>query len=193
MATQQTTLRLGPADAGRLVSSEDFAGAEFVEPWKYGREGGRLIVLAPSGAGHVLANNPWRDHLGAYRLVRPDVVYTVTSEAWIRVDGGTDRIADIGVYLILDRIVPEIPDRVADLVYEIVSPGKAATERDYTIKKAEYRRLGVEEYVIVVRFRRRVTVCVASPDGHIERTLTIADSYESPLLPGLVIPLGEVL
>ena len=54
-------------DEGRLVSSEEFAEADFDEPWKYEREDGRLIVLAPSGEGHLDATIPWRDELIVYR------------------------------------------------------------------------------------------------------------------------------
>ena len=100
MATTRTNLRLGKRDEGRLVSSEDFAEAEFDEPWKYEREDGRLIVMAPAGEEHSDIAEDWRDWLGAYRLIHRDVVHRVASESWVRVDGGTDRIGDIAVYLV---------------------------------------------------------------------------------------------
>jgi len=192
MSTQKTILHLGKADAGRLVSSEEFAEATYDEPWKYERERGRLIVLAPSGGGHSSVSEPWRDHLGAYRLARRDVVYRVASEAWVRVDDGTDRIGDIGVYLAREGDVAEPPDRVPDLMFEIVSPGKAARQRDCVKKRAEYHRLGVRGYVIIDRFGRIVTVLTHTPRGYAERVLTAGETYESPLLPGLAIPLSEV-
>jgi len=192
MSTQKTILHLGRADAGRLVSSEEFAEATYDEPCKYERERGRLIVLAPSGGGHSGVSEPWRDHLGAYRLAHRDVVHRVASEAWVRVDDGTDRIGDIGVYLVRAGDTSDIPERVPDLIFEIVSPGKAASQRDYVKKRAEYHRIGVREYVIIDRFRRTVTILTHNPDGYAERVLTAGETYESPLLPGLAIPLSEV-
>ncbi len=193
MATQRTILQLGRADAGRAVAADEFAEAAFEEPWRYEREGGRLIVLTPSGEGHSSVSEPWRDHLGAYRLARPDVVQKVVSEAWIRVDEGTDRVGDIGVYLVPGGPVAPIPDRVPELIFEVVSPDKASRERDYVAKRAEYFRLGVREYVIIDRFRRLVTVLAHAPGGYGERALGVGETYESPLLPGLAIPLSEVL
>ncbi len=192
MATHRTILQLGRRDDGRAISSEEFAEAEFDEPWKYEREDGRLVVLAPSGEDHVGISEPWRDRLGAYRLAHPEVVQRVVSEAWLRVDDGTDRIGDIGVYLVPGGAVPRIPDRVPEMMFEVVSPDRASRDRDYVGKRADYHRLGVREYVIIDRFRRTVTILSFAPEGYEERILSVGDSYESPLLPGLMIPLSEV-
>ena len=194
MATHSAPARLflGSKDSGRYISSREFAEADYEEPWKYEREDGRLVVLAPSGEGHSSVSEPWRDWLGAYRLNHRDVVQHVMSEAWVRVDGATERIGDIGVYLVPDGPVTPRPDRVPDLMFEVISPGKAARDRVYVRKRAEYYRLGVREYVIIDRFRRTVTVLSFAPDGYEERILSVGDDYTSPLLPGLVIPLSEV-
>jgi Uma2 family endonuclease len=192
MSTDRTILRLGQQDDGRSVSSEEFAEADFDEPWRYEREDGRLIVMAPAGEGHSSVSEPWRDWLGAYRLDHREIVEIVVSEAWVRVDGGNDRIGDIAVYLVREVSTPKRPDRVPQIIFEIVSPGKRSHKRDYTRKKTEYYRLGVIEYVIIDRFQEIVTVLSFHPEGYQERILTIADHYESPLLPGLSIPLSDV-
>jgi Uma2 family endonuclease len=192
MATTQPILRLGKSDEGRLVSSDEFAEAEFDEPWKYEREDERLIVMAPSGGGHIDAGEPWRDDLVVYKLAHRDVVQKVVSEAWLRVNDGTDRIGDIGVYFQPTGPVPEIPDRVPDMMFEIVSPDKASRDRDYVRKRGEYHALGVREYVIIDRFQKIVTVLTFAPDGYDERILTVGETYESPLLPGFSIRLSDV-
>jgi Uma2 family endonuclease len=192
MATTQPILRLGKTDEGRLVSSDEFAEAEFDEPWKYEREDGKLIVLAPSGEGHLYATVPWRDDLIFYRRDRPDIVQLIATEAWIRVNDGTDRIGDIGVYFQPTGPVPKIPDRVPDMMFEIVSPDKVSRDRDYVRKRAEYHALGVREYVIIDRFQKTVTVLTFAPDGYDERILTIGETYVSPLLPGFSIRLSDV-
>ncbi len=192
MATHRPILQLGKQDEGRLVSSDEFAEAEFDEPWKYEREDGRLIVMAPSGEGHLDATIPWRDDLIFYQRDHPGIVQKIATEAWIRVNDGTDRIGDIGVYLQPTGPVPKIPDRVPDMMFEIVSPDKVSRDRDYIRKRAEYHGLGVREYVIIDRFQRIVTVLTLAPNGYDERILTIGESYESPLLPGFSIRLSEV-
>ena len=192
MATHRPILQLGKQDDGRLVSSEEFAEADFDEPWRYEREDGRLVVMAPSGEGHSDVSDSWRDWLGAYRLTHPEIVQRVVSEAWVRVNGGTDRIGDIGVYLVAEGPVPRRPDRVPDLIFEVVSPDKVSRERDYVRKRAEYHRFGVKEYVIIDRFQQIVTVLSYAPIGYDERILNVDETYESPLLPGLMIPLTEV-
>lgn len=189
---QDHILRLGKADEGRYVSSEEFADAEYDEPWRYERIDGRLVVMAPAGAGHTDISEPWRDRLGAYRLQHPEVVDKVISEAWVRVDDGTDRIGDIGVYLKTEETRPRHPDRVPELMFEIVSPGRVSRERDYVRKRADYHRLGVREYVVIDRRERTVTIFRWHPDGYEETVLTGDMVYTSPLLPGLEIPLAEI-
>ncbi len=194
MATvPKTVLRLGPDDDGRILSAEEFAGADYDEPWKYERERWGLIVMPPDGPGHDDSSEPIRDRLGAYRIAHPDIVEKVVSEAWVRVDDGTDRIGDIGIYLVGPRSAIERPDRVPELMYEIVSLDRQSRERDYVKKRREYRALGVREYVIIDRMRHRATVHTAGPSGSRKRVLRPDDVYETPLLPGLAIPLREIL
>ena len=187
MATREapTKLTLGPDDHGRPVSADEFAEADYLEPWKYEREDGRLVVMPPDGKDHVVASSPWWDDLFAYKRAHPDRVWQVVPNAWIRVSDGTDRIGDIGVYL----VETEIPA----MMFEVVSPGKESRERDYVKKRAEYHKLGIKEYVISDRFEKSVTILTHHPDGYREVVLTAADTFTSPLLPGLAIPLAGVL
>jgi Uma2 family endonuclease len=193
MATLQPVLRLGPQDQGRSITAEEFAEADYAEPWKYEREQGRLIVMPPDGPGHDRGSEPVRDYLGAYRLAHPDLVEEVVSEAWVRVDGGTDRIGDIGVFLAGPRSSINRPDRVPELMFEFVSPDRESRERDYVKKRREYHRLGVLEYVIIDRMRHRATIYAAGPRGYRKRVSRPDDVYNSPLLPGLAIPLAGIL
>jgi Uma2 family endonuclease len=192
MSTHRPLLRLGKSDDGRLVSSEEFAEADFDEPWRYERVAGRLVVMAPSGEETLDLSEPWRDALIFYKRDHPDIVQRVTSEAWIRVDGGTDRIGDIGVYLVPNGPVGKIPDRVPELMFEFVSEGKKSRDRDYRMKREDYRRFGVREYVVIDRFASTVTVHSLRSDVYVAHSLGVNDVYSSPLLPGLAIPLSEV-
>jgi Uma2 family endonuclease len=186
-------LVLGPDDHGRYVSDAEFDAAYFSEPWTYERIKGTLVVMSPDGQEHIDASEPWNDRLVVYKFDHPGIIQTVKSEAWMRIEGGTDRIADIGVYLVSDQPVPRIPQRIPDLVFEALSPGREAWKRDFVDKRADYYRLGVREYVIIDRFAQQVTVFTHTPQGYEERVLNPGDVYTSPLLPGLAIPLADEL
>jgi Uma2 family endonuclease len=176
-----------------MITAEEFAEAEYAQPWRYEREQGRLIVMAPDGPAHDRSSEPVRDHLGAYRLAHPDRVDEVVSEAWVRVDGGIDRIGDIGMFLASPRSILSRPNRIPELIFEVVSPDRESRECDYVKKRIEYRRLGVLEYVIIDRLRQRVTVHTSAPRSYRKRVLRPGDVYTSLLLPGLAIPLAGIL
>jgi Uma2 family endonuclease len=194
MATDQTSLRLGQADHGRLVSPDEFAGADFDEPWKYERVDGRLVVMFPDSEAHDDRTEPWLEHLYVYKIAHRDLVEKVVPEAWVRIDGLIDRIGDIGVFLRpTDGSTPiGRPERVPELMIEVVSESAKDRRRDYVEKKADYHSVGVREYVVVDRFRRTVTVYTHEAGGYAERVLKEGDVYESPMLPGLLIPLSDV-
>jgi Uma2 family endonuclease len=192
MATQRTTRVLGPGDHGRELSSAEFAEAEFAEPWTFEREGGRLVVVSPEGQRHHEDSRPWRRRLNRYWIEHPEIVEDIIQGAWIRVDDGTDRIGDIGVYLMPARPSEPIPNRVPDLMFEVVSPGREAHERDYVKKRREYYRFGVREYVVIDRPALSIAVFTRGPCAYHRRVLRLGDVYETPLLPGLAIPLDEV-
>jgi Uma2 family endonuclease len=193
MATIQSIFHLSPDDHGRALTAEEFAEAHYAEPWNYEREQGRLIVMPPDGLAHDRSSEPVRDYLGAFRLADPNLVEEVVSEAWVRVDDGTKRIGDIGVFLAGPRSSLSRPSRVPELMFEIVSPDRKSRERDYVKKRLEYFRLGVVEYVVIDRMRHRATVNSAGPRGYRKRVLRAGDAYTSPHLPGLAIPLAAAL
>jgi Uma2 family endonuclease len=191
--TAEPELCLGLADDGRPTTAEEFAEAEFDEPWTYERVDGRLVVMSPEGTGHVSQSEPWRNRLGAYLLAHPELAVAVVSQAWIQIDEDNTRIADIGVYLDKTYDTLDIPDQIPDLAFEFVSPGKASRRRDYVEKRAQYAQVGVREYVIVDRFDKTVTVLTLVEGHYFERVLKPGDIYRTPLLPGFEVPLAEVL
>ena len=189
----KTKLELGKKDDGLLLTQEEFAEADFEEPWRYERVKGRLVVMAPEGQDHIVAGQPFLVELCAYRKSHPEIVEFVVPQAWVRPDEDTDRMGDIGVFLVSKRAQPKIPDRVPEIVIEVVSKGKRDRKRDYEEKREEYHRLGVKEYVIVDRFEHRVTVLEWKKDGYTERVLGPEESYTTRLLPGLSIPLNTII
>jgi Uma2 family endonuclease len=182
----------GEADHGRIVSSEEFASADFEEGWIYERVNGRLVVGPPNGMEFHLACEPFLMGLFCNKSFHRGIIQYIVSHAWVRIDQDNDRIADFAVYLVSDS-PPPIPDRVPEILFEIICGTGRDRTRDYAIKRATYERLGVREYVLVNCFLRYVLVLENSPQGFRERRLTHSDRYETPLLPGLSVELSEVL
>ena len=188
-----TQLRVDATSDGMPLSRADFAEAEFALPHRYERSNGKLVVAPPAGYGHQSAGKPFRNHIGAYELAHPDIVEDVFDECWITLPDDTDRIADMAVYLRTDEARPDYPERIPELVYEVVSPGFQNRKRDYEEKRLEYEQAGIREYVIIDRFDQQVTVLRLTVDGFDETVLKPKDTCTTPLLPGLEIPLESII
>ena len=188
----ETTLRLGPLDAGRIITSDEFASASFEEPYQYERVEGRLEIMSPEGKDHVRTSTPWLNKLVPYAVAHPDRVQAVVPSPWVKIDGKTERIGDIGIYLggLLDDL--NLPDQTPDLIFEFVSPSKKDRRRDYVQKRADYQRVGIREYVIIDRFDRKVTVLTLREGRYAERVIPADGRYESPLLPGFALDLAGI-
>lgn len=78
-----------------------------------------------------------------------------------------------------------------DLLVEVLSPGRANLRRDRVAKLDLYRRRAVPEYWIVDRRARRIDV-YRGEGLPLVASLGEADTLESPLLPGLAIPLARL-
>ena len=192
MATHATVLHLSQDDAGRRLSAEEFAAAEFAGPWKYERIDGRLVVMSPKSPEHDDALEAFRDLLVVYKCEHPRIVDKVIEESWFRTKEGNDLVPDLAVYLRSERSAHARPDRVPELILEVVSPGRRSEARDYVAKRAIYHQAGVREYVIIDRFQRTATVLTHGETDFAERRLKPSDTYTTPLLPGLEVPLTEV-
>jgi Uma2 family endonuclease len=79
------------------------------------------------------------------------------------------------------------------IAIEFVSAGRRNRQRDYVEKRQEYGAAGIKEYWIFDRFRRTLTVVAYAPTGPLEAIFSEAETYESPLLPGFIVPLARIL
>ena len=190
---------LGPLDAGKPISRQEFWELEFEGGWRYERGGGRLEVMPPPRRPHRRAAFVFRFHLSRYWMENQARVADVEGERWAHTDAGGDRQTDTTVVLKNSPLRGTAacftdPERAPDVAIEFVSPGTDARRRDYGAKRAEYHAIGVREYVIVDPRDRRVTVLRWEPGGYAEAAvLGPTDAYTSPLLPGLSIPLAEAI
>jgi len=183
---------LGPDNAGELISAEQFASADFVKPFKYERVKGRLVVLPPTSTIHRRTSRPIRLELSCYWGAHRDYVDDVDVAGWLATSDDDDRLPDICVYLNGPNSHLQPPERVPELVFEIVSGSRSDQERDYIDKRSEYHAVGVKEYVIVDRFKTSVLVLTWAKQDYEERELAAADVYTTSLLPGLRVPLADV-
>ena len=182
---------LSQTDEGIELTREEYAEADTEEPWRFERANGRLVVMTPAGFEHHITVESFRDSLVAFKLAHPDIVKHVFQESWTAVQDDADRLPDIAVYL--TGGTGRLPDRVPDLIFEIVSQGSKDRKRDYEEKRSEYERIGVREYVIVDRFDHRLTVLRLEQATFVETVLQPSDHYSTPLLPGLEIPLSGII
>ena len=189
----KSALHLDIADHGAPLSREEFTEATYEEPWRYELVKGRLVVTTPTGNDHVDTGEPFRDAAVTYKLAHPERVASVVNEAWISIDEQNQRIADLAAYLKSSRARQAIPHWIPELVFEIVGGGGEDRKRDYVDKRADYLQIGVKEYVIIDRFERRVTILRRARSRFVESHLGPDDTYTTPLLPGLKIPLKDVI
>ena len=187
---------VSPEDHGNVVSREEFWELRDAASWKIERADGKIVVMPRSGRPHRRAAYAVRVSLSEYWMSHRGIVRDVEPERWVLFGDATDRFPDAAVLLIDSPLAGDHldPERVPDVLFEFVSPGRDARDRDYTEKRAEYHALGVREYVIVDPDERRVTVLRWEPDGYAEAAvLDPAGAYTSPLLPGPSVPLADAL
>lgn len=116
-------------------------------------------IVAP-GAGAVFSD---------YDSVIPDIVF-VLNDRWEKI------VAN-------DRFIA-----APNLVIEVVSPGKENRNRDFKAKRELYGKYGVEEYWIVDRENRLVTIFRLRDEELVEAvTLQDSDQLTSSLLPGFAV------
>lgn len=102
-------------------------------------------------------------------------------ECYLRI-GATRRRANRVIRCGLGR-TPNIKRDISAVAIEFVSDRKKSVERDYEIKRLEYMAIGVEEYWVIDRFDRSMTIFRRNAE---ELRIEENESYESPLLPGFV-------
>ncbi|MGH7127951.1 MAG: Uma2 family endonuclease, partial [Planctomycetaceae bacterium] len=73
---------------------------------------------------------------------------------------------------------------------EFVSKRSRDRRRDFIEKRQEFAEVGIEEYWVIDRFRRRMTVFRGMTE---EITVAEQDIYRTDLLPGFELPLARLL
>ena len=82
---------------------------------------------------------------------------------------------------------------VPSIVAEFVSAQRRDVVRDYELKRDEYMTAGVQEYWIIDRFRRIMTVYRNDLSGPVSLVVRETETYQTNLLPGFELPLSRLL
>lgn len=193
-AVTKSNLVLGAESAGILLTPEEFdAIDEYDECYTYELIHGVLVVNsfpAPAEAasneflGYLLHHYQKRHRHGHF-------VDETLPLQYIRLPTGR-RLVNRLIWTGLGR-PPKMKADPAAIVVEFVSAGRRNRRRDYEDKREEYGAAGIREYWTFDRFRRTLTVVTYSGSQEREKVIPEPHSYESPLLPGFVVPLDRIL
>lgn len=188
--------RLGPGSAGIALTPEEFdtyPEESWREGYRYELIRGVLVVTPPPGAGERSPNDVLGHLIRLHQEVHPEgsAVDDTLPEQTIFVTPNRRR-ADRAIWVGLGR-TPNEEDDIPAIVVEFVSGRRRDALRDYQEKRAEYLAAGVREYWVIDRFRRVMTVYRPNPPGPEATIVAETQSYETPLLPGFILPLARLL
>jgi Uma2 family endonuclease len=187
-------LRLGPRSAGLLLTPAEFDRARFREGWRYELINGVLIV-SPTPSRRERTPNDYLGHLlWSYREqhTQGSSLDMTAPEEELETRLGQDRRRmDRAIWAGLGRDPEE--GEVPTIAVEFVSSGKVNQERDYVIKRAEFREIGVRQYWVIDRFKRTLTCYDFGGETDQEQVFKEGQTFETPLLPGFVLDLKRLL
>lgn len=182
---------VGLLDNGRSMTPEEFdAITNWDEFYRYELVRGVLIVVPPAGAGERSPNDKLGFLFLTYRAANPHgkILDDTLPEQTVKT-GENRRRADRVVWIGLGR-TPRPGRDVPAIVIEFVSRSSRDRRRDYIEKRQEYAAIGVAEYWVIDRYRRKMTAY--RTNGEIV-AVAASESYRTPLLPDFELPFGQLL
>ena len=183
--------RIGPESNGMLLTPDEFdAIEEWEEGYRYELVHGVLVVTPPAGIGERNPNDELGYLLRTYRdtHLQGSTLDDTVPEHTISTSTGRRR-ADRVIWTGLGRI-PDYDRDVPSIAIEFVSASSRDRKRDYLEKREEYAALGIQEYWIIDRFRRMMTVFRPATPEHSVRE---GETYTTDLLPGFELELSRLL
>jgi Uma2 family endonuclease len=194
MSTVASSIRIGPADHGRLMTLDEFLEAEEEQGYRYELARGVLEVSEVPNDPHGSVIWAILRFIAVFDLSNPKVI--------ARAGGGSEfrlwlpamvsgRNPDVAVAL---RGTPKDwrGRRPPSLAFEVVSEGREAHERDYVTKRAEYLAYGLREYWIVDLQLKVVNVLIRDGDAWVEQVYRDDQFAVSLVLPGFTIRVSEL-
>ena len=187
-------LRLGPRSAGLLLIPAEFDRATGVRGWRYELINGVLVVSPIPSRQERHPNEMLGYWLRQYQESRPhgtSLDLTLPEEELETRQGQDRRRVDRAIWVGLGRDPEE--GEVPTIAVEFVSSGKINQERDYIVKRAEYREVGVRQYWVIDRFKRTLTCSDFGGEKDQEQVFKEGQAFETPPLPGFVLDLKRLL
>jgi Uma2 family endonuclease len=185
---------LGPESAGLLMTPEEFDAIEEFDPeYRYELING-VVIVSPI----PLADETGPNELLGYLLFN----YQQSTEGMDYLDGSLAqqyvytrtgrRIADRLIWTGLGH-VPDVRRDVPTIAVEFVSGSRRDRQRDYVDKRSEYAEAGIRQYWIFDRFQRTLTIVDYGKKRQRMQVISEAHTYESPHLPGFIVPVARIL
>ena len=161
------SIRLGPELAGTLMTTDEFdAAGDCDERWNYELIHGVLVVVPPPSEGERGPNEELGYLLRRYQRQHPQgkALDWTLPQSFIKT--ANRRRADRVIWTGLGR-TPSVRRDLPTIAVEFVSEGKRNRQRDYVEKRDEYVTAGIEEYWIIDRFSRTMTVVTNHDSGEL--------------------------
>lgn len=186
---------VGLESNGMRMTPEEFdAITECDENYQYELIHGVLVVTEVTAPEERGPNDVLAQYLLNYQDNHPQVncLKLTLPQDYVRVTEGR-RIANRLIWTGADR--PDVDPRndEPNIAVEFVSASRRDRIRDYEEKRDDYGDAGLDEYWIIDRFECALTVVQYRGKKPTVRTYREDDKYESPLLPGFVVPLQKLL
>lgn len=180
--------RYGPNDNGILMTRREFDRGRFVEGWRYELVNGILIVSKIPLPNERDPNDELGYMLRFYKETHPEGrSLDATLPEHEIATGQNRRRVDRAIWAGLGRL-PRRREKPT-IAVEFASAGRRNWERDYLAKRDEYMAIDIQEYWIIDRFQRTMTVFVQR--GR-KRVLREDQTYRTDLLPGFELPLAKL-
>jgi Uma2 family endonuclease len=190
--TEKRTSLFGPRSAGIRMTPREFDRADFVEGWRYELINGVLVVSPIPSESEVDPNEELGRWLRNYQEFHPQgsVLTKTLPERTVRTKRNRRR-ADRVIWTKLGRL-PRQKDKPT-IIVEFVSSGKRNWKRDYEEKRDEYMEIRVDEYWVIDRFERTLTVFRMVRNKIKQQVISEKETYTTDLLPGFELPLSKLL
>lgn len=187
--------RLDANANGTLMSREEFLALqpeECDQRYRYELVYGVVIVSSPPSDGEADPNDELGRLLRNYQDTPQGKCLDKTLfEREVATSVGIRRV-DRAIWIGFGRPINSRHD-LPTILIEFVSPGKRAWLRDYHQKREEYLERGCQEYWVIDRFRRTMTVYYPPTAAVPERVIGENEMYSTPLMPGFELPLRRLL
>ncbi len=191
-----TRRRYGPRSTGILMTPEEFDAipeSAFDRRYRYELIHGVFVVSPVPGKSEIDPNQYLGHLLIMHQENHPQGAAIDDTFPEEELSTKTERRrCDRAIWTGLGH--PPVPEKdFPSIVIEFVSSRARDRRRDYEEKLAEYLAAGAREYWIIDRFQRIMTVYRSTPDGHTTVVIKEADTYQTDLIPGFVLPLARLL